>query len=506
MRSPRVARADRRALLLVLSALCGCAEKGGDDEPSRRLADASRAPDSVAGWQLVFEDLPGALISVWGTASDDVWTVGSDTRDGKGALILRYDGTSWQRLVTAVEADLWWVFGFEQGPVFAAGSHGTIVRFVGGELERFTTPSRQGTLNGIWGAMPNDVWAVGGDLQTGSGALLWHFDGVTWRPADVDLSSIGALFKVWGTSSRDVWAVGSNGTALHYDGSRWAPADSSTTEPLFTVHGASNGVYTAVGGYDLGVMAELVGSEWHTRPLPEGTRLLFGVWLTTAGGYAVGADATVLRRGVDGWLVEPTGLDTTKTYHSVWVDPDGGVWAAGGDVQVDPLGAGVLAHKGPRVPRTYEETTVSGPPVPPPLDSGTAEPGADARAPDANTADGSGGESRPPEPGIVACGATPCDLSASVCCVDRAATRPSQCVDAASLCPTGFFRLACDEAADCASGETCCLRRFLQGGGVSDVSCRASCVGATLCASINDCPAGKSCATTTIVQSYAACF
>jgi hypothetical protein len=43
----------------------------------------------------------------------------------------------------------------------------------------------------------------------------------------------GNLDGLWGTSGRDVFAVAnSDGTILHYDGTRWAPMESGTTLPL----------------------------------------------------------------------------------------------------------------------------------------------------------------------------------------------------------------------------------------------------------------------------------
>ena len=52
--------------------------------------------------------LPGALTSVWGTAADDVWAVGSDPGDGSGPMVLNFDGQRWFQLETGHSGDLWW--------------------------------------------------------------------------------------------------------------------------------------------------------------------------------------------------------------------------------------------------------------------------------------------------------------------------------------------------------------------------------------------------------------
>ena len=48
--------------------------------------------DETGQWSLVQSGLPGALTSVWGTAADDVWAVGSDPGDGSGPMVLNFDG------------------------------------------------------------------------------------------------------------------------------------------------------------------------------------------------------------------------------------------------------------------------------------------------------------------------------------------------------------------------------------------------------------------------------
>ena len=121
---------------------------------------------------MVFEDLDGALMSVWASAPDEVWAVGAD--DGEGSLVLRYDGQAWTRLATGTSGDLWWVFGFEGGPVFAGGDGGQILRYDGASetFESMTTPGA-GTVYGIWGASPTEMWAVGGSSGGADGAFAW---------------------------------------------------------------------------------------------------------------------------------------------------------------------------------------------------------------------------------------------------------------------------------------------------------------------------------------------
>src|SRR5712675_1565941 len=87
------------------------------------LGCSDPAPPVVAPehWSWVAHSEGAALMSVHGTAADDVWLAGAD--DGKGGLVLHWDGSAWERLDPGVHADLWWVNATQGGPVYFAGSN-----------------------------------------------------------------------------------------------------------------------------------------------------------------------------------------------------------------------------------------------------------------------------------------------------------------------------------------------------------------------------------------------
>ena len=320
------------ATALVLAVLaCG----GGDDRVSEE-------------WSVVFSKLPGALTSVWGTSADDIWAVGSDPNDGSGQTVLHFDGSQWSRLETGFSGDLWWVFGFEGGPVFIGGKNGLILRFEGGTFQRMDTPGTA-TVYGIWGEAPDDLWAVGGNVV--SGAFAWRFDGSSWTQGEgfpSELAESESMFKVSGRAKDDVWIVGTGGVALHYDGRRFTREPSGTTQVLFTVH-TSLQRYAAVGGFggsDSGAIVENDGSRW-MDVTPKGIPNMMGVWLERDLGYAVGVEGTVLRREGGDWKRVDTGIELAETLHAVWVDPEGGVWAVGGQVLAPPLADGVMIYRSP---------------------------------------------------------------------------------------------------------------------------------------------------------------
>tara|TARA_R110002096_G_scaffold44524_9_gene119889 strand:+ start:47579 stop:48610 length:1032 start_codon:yes stop_codon:yes gene_type:complete len=304
-------------------------------------------------WQLVSEGQSGALLSVWGTSSTDVWTVGADARDGTGPLVLHYDGSAWQRIETGeTEGNLWWVHGFDQGPIFMGGDGGVILRYDNGVFTKMTTPD-VGTVFGMWGASPDAMWAVG-SLTPTSGGFAWRLDGDTWTvepgiPAAVTADA--ALWKVNGRSADDLYLVGSSGVALHWNGTAISTVDTGTATSLFTVHCSSDRV-VAVGGLATGSIVEYDGTSWQTTT-PENAPGLTGVFIGPDDeGIAVGQYGAVYERTGGNWRPANMGFTLDQGFHATWIDPDGGVWAVGGQTYATPMTDGMILHRGAEVATT----------------------------------------------------------------------------------------------------------------------------------------------------------
>jgi hypothetical protein len=305
---------------------------------------ADDGPSTEPSWTLLGEDLDAALMSVWGSGQDDVWAVGADT--GAGPLVVHWDGAAFERLETGARGDLWWVFGFRNGPVFLGGTDGLILRFEDGGFTPMDTPG-DGTVFGLWGSDPAAMWAVGGTAGGADGAFAWRLDGNAWVEAadfPADLSVGHALWKVWGSGPDDVWLVGTAGTALHFTGGSFESQSLGGGESLFTVHQAM-GRFVAVGGIASGLVFENEGSGW--QRVDDGSLPgLSGVHLTSMDqGFAVGRFGAFAERRAGTWT-ERRGPETNETLHAVWGDPAGGVWAVGGQLDVRPLSHGLLAYFG----------------------------------------------------------------------------------------------------------------------------------------------------------------
>jgi hypothetical protein len=168
------------------------------------------------------------------------------------------------------------------------------------------------TLRGLWGAAPNDIWAVG---DRGS---LVHYDGASWRP--VTAVTDRDLHAVWGRSRMEVWAVGQGGTVLRFDGKSWSAEASSTATTLRAVHGADGKEHKTVWAVGLGGLILERNTAW-SRAQSKTSRHLYGVsWIAPGTVWAAGQGGEALLRDKKGWSKVTTGTEDDLL----------GIWGAGG--------------------------------------------------------------------------------------------------------------------------------------------------------------------------------
>jgi hypothetical protein len=301
-----------------------------------------------AKWESLETAYAASFLGVWGSSTTDVWVSGADARDlgdGLGPAVFHYDGSAWTRLDTGLrKVDLWWVFGFENGPVFFGGSGGTLLRYQNGTFEKLTTPGVS-IVFGIWGNSPTDVWMVGG--QFAATGFVWHFDGSTVRDVPIPTElSMSAVWKVAGLAGNDIWMSCSFGAVLHWDGQNLVRENvGGSNELLFSI-GATSQTVVAVGSNQTnGRLYERVAGAWMDKTINPTDPPWRGVSATASGVYAVGENATVAHRTDSGWSSE-TAVGTVESFHADWVDPDGGLWGVGGKFNRIPPTDGMILHKG----------------------------------------------------------------------------------------------------------------------------------------------------------------
>lgn len=315
-------------------------------------------PQNPYAGQLLFSGLRTAIMSVSGVTANEVYAVGADLGEGEGPNFLAFNGTNWRRLSTGVHVgDLWWISVEPiDGAFYLAGQPGLILRFdpPTRSFTRFDTPGTE-TMFGIWGASADDLWAVGGDLRNPTtGGVLWRYQGDAWTVVDLAAlfpEGLPILYKVWGRSATEVYAVGVECTALRFDGATWSILPCDSTRSYFTIHGNDNLIAVA-GGFASGNIAELVDGGL-VNVAPAGIPQMNGVFVPQNGTpVTVGNDASLAIRTDHGWVLQNTELNTPRDFHAVWVDPEGGAWAVGGNLG-SALDDGIVAYFGPRtIPTT----------------------------------------------------------------------------------------------------------------------------------------------------------
>jgi hypothetical protein len=348
----RRGRGRRFGLLIAAAsalAITGCP---GDDGPAQPANDAG--PDAVAEagapeWRTVLEGLDGSLLSIWGTSSKDVWTVGGSLGNGSPSLVLRFDGTAWRRLSPGRDETYWWVHGTSDTDVWLAGEKGRITHWDGSAF-REDASGTTATLFGVFAFARDDVWAVGGSPDQGSGPndVLLHFDGTGWKAETLPASTNTALFKVWGPSKDDVYVVGDAGVIWHRTAGAWKREGEGVAKGrLTTVAGCSATQLFAVGGRDL-----LTGDgkgNW-TRSDTLLVNDVNGVACANGKAVIVGGGSLKLRLDGDRWI-DDFGSKPFEDLHGAWVDETGAFWGAGGKFSAAPRpGAsrnGTVARYGP---------------------------------------------------------------------------------------------------------------------------------------------------------------
>lgn len=310
--------------------------------------DKTAAPD----FELRVDSQRSALLSVHGTAPDDVWAVGAD--DGDGPVVLHFDGERWQRLATGLRGDLWWVQAISLNVVYFGGSDAHLIEYRDGQFTRLPTPGLgRHTVFGLWAAGENDVYAVG--AEAGRNGFIWHYDGDSVEnlalpsdllPTDGENDTPG-LFKIWGNAAGELWIVGDRGVALRgntNDG--FKPIERTPQTTLFTVAGNVEHV-VAVGGDNQGTLITLDSNtafEQATPSLP----LQQGVFVTREGTvWTSGQEGSVYRSTAKGMAAveQQVVMPASDSLHAIWVDNTGGVWAVGGNVLTPALDRGVLLHR-----------------------------------------------------------------------------------------------------------------------------------------------------------------
>lgn len=168
--------------------------------------------------------------------------------------------------------------------VWAVGENGTTLNWNGTAWRRIPSPTVS-SLRAIWGTAANNVWVVGDN------GLLMRWNGSAWTRTSTGMPPGLGLNDVHGSGANDVWAVGDEGTVLRYNGTTWSAVAVESLNTLTTVY-AQSASSVWMGG-ELGMLMKWDGTTLAEQPTA-GTELTM---------HIKGSGATRLWRVVEGRLI-----------------------------------------------------------------------------------------------------------------------------------------------------------------------------------------------------------
>ncbi len=285
-----------------------------------------------ARWEPAFDtSATGTLSAVWGSGPDDVYIVGGTNEQGE---IYHYDGVDWSPMQVPDDVPmLIWVYGFGPDEVYAVGLDGSAVRWDGAEWHMLDTGTDE-DLWGVFGFTPDDMWIVGGDVDTESPVIL-HYDGERFEdyelPAEQNPRRASSIFKVWGIDGF-IAAVGERGLILELRDGEWESVSTDTSDAFVSLWGTSADHIVATGSNTSGQVAYYDGDSWEVRSFPAESGLN-GVFMDDPSFAVVsGWDGFLGRYEIEsGELIYEAETEQLLRMHSAWGDGVGRYYAVGGN-------------------------------------------------------------------------------------------------------------------------------------------------------------------------------
>lgn len=307
------------ALALVLTAC------GGGDDVSSPTATWEVAHTSTHWW-----------MSVTATSETDQWIVGGTTTEGS---ILRFDGATVAEVDHGADVGLLnWIHRFDDSSFVAVGNDGAVLRSTNGDAWTSQDAATDQDLWGVWGASPDDVWAVGGDADGGTATIL-RDTGAGFEPVTIptlERPGVDVFFKVWGSGPDDVYMVGQNGAVLHWDGTALEELFVGVSQDLIGVWGDGPDQVVLVGGRRNGAAAVWDGAAWSNPDLGRFPGIN-GVWVGSGTAWVVGDNGAAGTIDLDTLEASISLVDTPVAIHAV-AGTASSLTSVGGDFSTGPQG------------------------------------------------------------------------------------------------------------------------------------------------------------------------
>lgn len=172
------------------------------------------------------------------------------------------------------------------------------------------------TFNAVWSFAPDDAWAVGTQ-----GAAI-HWDGRRWTP--VPTGTTQHLYRLWATAPNDLWAAGEGDLVLRWNGTAWSTSAISFVGNILGL-GGTGASDVWVCGWDknrAGYAAHWDGIAWSQVGTFGGNSL----WVAAPNDVWV-AFGNLIHWDGGAWTMSTA----VKSADAVWGASQADLWAVGDD-------------------------------------------------------------------------------------------------------------------------------------------------------------------------------
>ncbi len=269
-----------------------------------------------------------AVFAATGCSSPScMWAVGTPAKhDWCGSADAKFwNGTEWSpipygqqwqpRAVLAFAPDIASVAGMES--TCSGRSKTLVARWDGERWNREPTPPAEG-LAGLWGASPEDLWALwpgGMGGEDPKPAFAMRRLAGTWSIAhEFELGTM--LFGLWGVDADNIWAWGSVGpqaVAFRWDGAEWTRSTISDSGTVQGIHGVNADdvwaivIWRSTGSYREARVYHWDGTTW-TQEVSPPTSYALSILAESADSVWVGGNEFVYHWDGETWTREFTGI------------------------------------------------------------------------------------------------------------------------------------------------------------------------------------------------------
>lgn len=234
-----------------------------NSEPVNVNLDQVSQKDVTLYWKLAYNGHGETLLGMWGTAADNVFTVGT-----LGA-IKHYNGSEWKYVYSGMTDTLWDIWGKKDASLMLiAGPYNFVVRSTdGGKTWEKVPVNADDSFYCLWGSADGTkIMGIGFD----GGVFLSQDGGLTWQKKG-DLSAYTppedynyVVSDLWCPDNGErFYAVTTNGKILVSDdlGANWTVQHTDSKNRVYLrVWGAGDGSLVVACGYD-GSLAYLDGGQ-----------------------------------------------------------------------------------------------------------------------------------------------------------------------------------------------------------------------------------------------------